>query len=548
MPMPKPACAAAPNGRADGVDEHEVHRHSANSAPAGRPIFSMSRQSARRGVQSRGVNFRYASAGQKYSVIQTTPMAMATNVAMRRARDAERRARAPAEDQHRREHDVEDDRRGLHDHAGPEVAGAAQRRAHRDQAELQRHRRDEPEQVLARQRRGRLVGAERARVRVAHGERDDEEQDADDERQHLRLVEHEGRLRLIAPARGVRDERRRADAEHLRGGQHDEHQVAADADGGDRFGAQPADPVEIDEDVERLEDHADQHVAGRFQEMAGERSRREILHRCPQRQGIAYLDPLEICAIDSGPDCAQRVPASSDPREIFRIPGNFRVERTSKFDRVQFIKVTCAESAGTSTDGLRPSRWRTHMKRVYGLVAISIFFISCTQAPAPAPAPAAPAAKPYGTLAQMMRGIPFPNSNIIFDTQSTDPAAAQKPPEAGAPRVADLCRRLRRVAGGRECSDRAAGDGQSADGSRPHVRERPTGAGRSRRLQEVDAGPGRCRCCRLQGGPVEEHGPDGRGERNRGRCLRGVPREVSRQGRQQGSLHSVAADRDPEDT
>jgi len=67
------------------------------------------------------------------------------------------------------------------------------------------------------------------------------------------------------------------------------------------------------------------------------------------------------------------------------------------------------------------------MKRVYGLVAISIFFISCT--PAQPPAPAASAAKPYGSLAQLMRGIPFPNSNIIFDTQSTDPAAAQKPAE-----------------------------------------------------------------------------------------------------------------------
>jgi cytochrome c' len=69
------------------------------------------------------------------------------------------------------------------------------------------------------------------------------------------------------------------------------------------------------------------------------------------------------------------------------------------------------------------------MKRVYGLVAISILFISCTQAQPPAPAAAASAAKPYGSLAQVMRGIPFPNSNIIFDTQSTDPAAAQKPAE-----------------------------------------------------------------------------------------------------------------------
>src|SRR5262245_59514470 len=69
------------------------------------------------------------------------------------------------------------------------------------------------------------------------------------------------------------------------------------------------------------------------------------------------------------------------------------------------------------------------MKRVYGLVAIPILFISCTQAQPPASAPGASGAKAYGTLAQLMRGIPFPNSNIIFDTQSTDPAAAQKPAE-----------------------------------------------------------------------------------------------------------------------
>jgi hypothetical protein len=34
--------------------------------------------------------------------------------------------------------------------------------------------------------------------------------------------------------------------------------------------------------------------------------------------------------------------------------------------------------------------------------------------------------KPYGTLAQVMRGINFPNSNIVFDVQSDDPAK-QKP-------------------------------------------------------------------------------------------------------------------------
>ena len=130
------------------------------------------------------------------------------------------------------------------------------------------------------------------------------------------------------------------------------------------------------------------------------------------------------------------------------------------------------------------------MKRVYGLVAISIFFISCTPAQPPAPAPAAPAAKAYGTLAQMMRGIPFPNSNIIFDTQSTDPAAAQKPPEAGAP----ASQTFAGVYGGWQAVENAAlalqETAQPADGSRPHVRERPAGAGRSGRLQEVGAGAG----------------------------------------------------------
>ena len=39
----------------------------------------------------------------------------------------------------------------------------------------------------------------------------------------------------------------------------------------------------------------------------------------------------------------------------------------------------------------------------------------------------APSAQPVGTLAQVMRGILFPNSNLLFDVQTQDPAA---PPEA----------------------------------------------------------------------------------------------------------------------
>ena len=45
----------------------------------------------------------------------------------------------------------------------------------------------------------------------------------------------------------------------------------------------------------------------------------------------------------------------------------------------------------------------------------------------------APASKPVGTLAQVMRGILFPNSNILFDVQTQDPEAFGKKTEgAGA--------------------------------------------------------------------------------------------------------------------
>ncbi len=148
------------------------------------------------------------------------------------------------------------------------------------------------------------------------------------------------------------------------------------------------------------------------------------------------------------------------------------------------------------------------------------------QPPAPA-APAAPAAKPYGTLAQVMRGIPFPNSNIIFDTQSTDPAAAQKPPEAGAPATQTFAG----VYGGWQAVENASialqetGNlllvpGRMCENGRPAPIDQEDFKKWAQGL--VDAGA----AC-LQGRPVEEHGPDGRGQRNRRRCVRGLSREVS---------------------
>ena len=43
-----------------------------------------------------------------------------------------------------------------------------------------------------------------------------------------------------------------------------------------------------------------------------------------------------------------------------------------------------------------------------------------------------PTTKPIGNMAQIMRGIYFPNSNLIFDVQQNDPGAPKKMAEAGS--------------------------------------------------------------------------------------------------------------------
>lgn len=63
------------------------------------------------------------------------------------------------------------------------------------------------------------------------------------------------------------------------------------------------------------------------------------------------------------------------------------------------------------------------MKNLCGVVATTLLIAACgTSAP---PAPATPAQVPapmaYAPLDRVMQAIPFPNSNIIFDTQSNDP-------------------------------------------------------------------------------------------------------------------------------
>jgi hypothetical protein len=68
------------------------------------------------------------------------------------------------------------------------------------------------------------------------------------------------------------------------------------------------------------------------------------------------------------------------------------------------------------------------MIRVLFPILCAAGITGCQQAAPPAAPAAAPSPSPqsYGSLAEVMRSIPFPNSNIIFDTQTDDPGAPKK--------------------------------------------------------------------------------------------------------------------------
>lgn len=73
------------------------------------------------------------------------------------------------------------------------------------------------------------------------------------------------------------------------------------------------------------------------------------------------------------------------------------------------------------------------MRGATAAMVLAVVSISCGGQGADPAAAAAPAfvAKPHANLAQMMRGIPFTFSNIVFDAQSEDPGRAREPAEVG---------------------------------------------------------------------------------------------------------------------
>jgi hypothetical protein len=76
------------------------------------------------------------------------------------------------------------------------------------------------------------------------------------------------------------------------------------------------------------------------------------------------------------------------------------------------------------------------MRLLFGGCALAFLTaVAAAQAPPKAAAAkptAAPARKPTGTLAQVMRGIYFPNANLIFDVQQNDPGVPKKKSESGS--------------------------------------------------------------------------------------------------------------------
>jgi hypothetical protein len=187
-------------------------------------------------------------------------------------------AREPAHRQHRGEDDIDDHGKDGDEGGHLHVADATQHGAHGDGGELQRHRGNEPGQIRCALGRGGVIGRERVHVDAAQEERDDAKRDAGERGQHERLVEDETGALPVVCAHRLGDERRGADAERLRQRQHNHHHVAGEAHTGDRFLAELAHEIQIDQEVHRLEQRGQRDKRRKLQDVDGNRSLGQILH------------------------------------------------------------------------------------------------------------------------------------------------------------------------------------------------------------------------------------------------------------------------------
>jgi hypothetical protein len=72
------------------------------------------------------------------------------------------------------------------------------------------------------------------------------------------------------------------------------------------------------------------------------------------------------------------------------------------------------------------------MKNVFAVSMLTAVLASCSTSGAPTESPTTFTPQPHANLAQVMRGIPFTFSNIVFDAQAEDPGAPRKPAEVTA--------------------------------------------------------------------------------------------------------------------
>ena len=158
-----------------------------------------------------------------------------------------------------REHDVERDTEHLQDDSRLDDTGCAQGRPERHQRKLQQQRGKEPKHVRFRQP-GRVgIGAERVAIPVHEHESAETERDRHEDRHDERLIEDELAAWLIFLSGGVRNERGRSHAKHLRQRQHNHGQISGHAHAGDRFLTETADPIKIGQQIKRLHHHAHGH-------------------------------------------------------------------------------------------------------------------------------------------------------------------------------------------------------------------------------------------------------------------------------------------------
>ena len=95
-----------------------------------------------------------------------------------------------------------------------------------------------------------------------------------------RLVEDQVGARLVLAADRLRDQRHGADAQHLRQRHDQKGGIAGRADAGDGRIAQAADEVQVDQEIQRLEDHAGRDRRSQAHQVAIDRTVAQVTHDC----------------------------------------------------------------------------------------------------------------------------------------------------------------------------------------------------------------------------------------------------------------------------